>query len=192
MRFWFCLWQWKWCSFIFATLLYIYKSFIKVLYTNIKKFNIFLNYCKKVCILDAHTTRHLTARHLTTRHFSTRHPDSSPLWQLATLKTHHSDNSPPDNSPLCQFATLTTRHHYNSPPWRICLDQLLYFDYFLLQCLCCTAPQIFHSIFCRFFVLINEIQHLLLHFNYVIFIYIKIVILYWWNVMVARCKGGEM
>jgi hypothetical protein len=93
-----------------------------------------------------------------------------------------------------QLATLTTRHHYNSSPWRICLDQSLYFDYFLLQCLRYTAPRIFNSIpvFCRFFVRINEIQHLLLHFNYVIFIYIKIVILYWRNVMVAKYNGGEI
>jgi hypothetical protein len=105
---------------------------------------------------DAHTTRHLTtrhltARHLTTRHFSTRHPDNSPPWQLVTLTTRHSDNSPPDNSPLWQLATLTTRHHYNSSPWRICLDQSLYFDYFLLQCLhCILLPGFFIQYFADF------------------------------------------
>jgi hypothetical protein len=148
---------------------------------------------------DAHTTRHrttrhFTARHLTTCHFSTRHSDNSPLWQLATLTTRH----------------LTTRHYDNLPPWQLVTmaympgSVSLFWLFFTVLLYCCTAPRIFHSIFCRFFVLINEIQHLLLHFNYVIFIYIYInsnfVLakcnggkMYWWrDVRVARCKGGEM
>jgi hypothetical protein len=89
---------------------------------------------------------------------------------------------------------MTTRHPDNSPPLQLVTMAYmpgsfsLFWLFFISMFPLYTAPRIFHLIFCRFFVLINEIQHLLLHFNYVIFIYIKIVILYWRNVMVASCK----
>jgi hypothetical protein len=97
---------------------------------------------------DAHTTRHLTTRHLTARHLTTRHSDNSPLWQLATW----------------QLATLTTRHHYNSSPLQLVTMAYMpgsvsqFWLFFTSMFALYTAPQIFHSIFCIFLVLINEIS----------------------------------
>jgi hypothetical protein len=118
---------------------------------------------------------------------------NSSLWQIATLTTRHSDNSPP-----WELATMTTCHPDNSPPIQLVTmaympgSVSLFWLFFTSMFALYTASQIFHSIFCRFFVRINEIQHLLLPFDYVISIYLKLVILYWRNAMVAKCNGGEM
>jgi hypothetical protein len=118
------------------------------------------------------TTRQSPPLQLAT--LTTRHSDNSPLWQLATLKTRHPDNSPLWKLATLQLTTMTTRQ---SPPWQLAtlttrrrhynlqLVTMAYmpgsfslFWLFLLQCLHCTAPRIFPSIFCRFLVLINEIS----------------------------------